>query len=196
MTVDPRLPKKKFTYLLYFKPRGIITHSPQENEQEIADVLKLKQNPPNFSGKNLGGRGVFPVGRLDKDSRGLILLTDDGRITERLLSPDRFHEKEYLVKVDKPITPHFLKIISAGVDIEGYRTQAAKAGKIGPKEFRIALTEGKKHQIRRMAAALGYTTSDIFRTRIMNLTIGKLKAGEFREITGLELATFLKSIGL
>ncbi|MDO8495739.1 MAG: pseudouridine synthase [bacterium] len=178
-----RAQKKQYSYFLYFKPRGIITHSPQGEEKEIADILKLKQR-------------VFPVGRLDKDSRGLIVLTDDGRIVERLLSPSRFHEKEYQVKVNKPLTAHFIKNLAQGVQIEDYRTKPAKVTQIGPQEFRIVLTEGKKHQIRRMASSFGYTTSDIFRTRIMNLVIGKLKAGDFREITGLELENFLKSLGL
>ena len=197
VSVTPnRAQKKKFTYLLYFKPKGIITHSPQENEKSIADTLKLNANPPNFLRKNLGGQGVFPVGRLDKDSRGLIVLTDDGRIIDRLLSPDYFHEKEYQVKVDKPITPHFIRLMESGVDIEGYRTKPAKVTKLGPQEFKIILTEGKKHQIRRMAAGLGYTIIDILRLRIMNLAIGRLKPGEFREIAGPELVSFLKSLGL
>lgn len=177
--------KKKFTYLLYFKPKGIITHSPQGNEKSIADTLKIP-----------GSAKVFPIGRLDKDSRGLIVLTDDGRVTDRLLSPDYFHEKEYRVKVDKPLTPHFIRLLESGVDIEGYRTKPAKVTPLGPQEFKIILTEGKKHQIRRMAAGLGYTTLDILRTRIMNLTINKLKPAEFREITGPELTAFLKSLGL
>lgn len=183
--IPNRAQKKKFTYLLYFKPKGIITHSPQGSEKSIADTLKI----PALA-------KVFPVGRLDKDSRGLIVLTDDGRIIDRLLSPDYFHEKEYRIKVDKPITPHFIRLLESGVDIEGYRTKPAKVTKLGPQEFKIILTEGKKHQIRRMAAGLGYTTLDILRIRIMNLTINKLKPGEFRVIIGPELAVFLKSLGL
>lgn len=178
-----RAQKKKYSYFLYFKPRGIITHSPQGEEKEITDILKLKQK-------------VFPVGRLDKDSRGLIVLTDDGRITERLLSPDHFHEKEYRVKVDKPLTDYFLKNLARGVQIEDYRTKPAKVTRASDKEFKIVLTEGQKHQIRRMASSFGYTATDIFRTRIMNLAVGELKAGEFRTITGNELENFLKSLGL
>lgn len=178
-----RAQKKKRSYFLYFKPRGIITHSPQGKEKEIADILKLK-------------RGIFPVGRLDKDSRGLIVLTDDGRIVERLLSPNHFHEKEYRVKVDKPITAHFLRNLAQGVRIEDYRTKPAKVTPLGPQEFKIVLTEGKKHQIRRMTSSFGYTATDIFRTRIMNLVMNKLKPGEFREITGPELENFLKSLEL
>jgi 23S rRNA pseudouridine2604 synthase len=174
---------KDYLYLAYYKPQGVITHSPGEEEKSIEDLVRgqIKER-------------VFPVGRLDKDSHGLIILTNDGRITERLLSPDKEHEKEYLLTVDKPITPKFLKHLEKGVDIEGYMTKPAHAKEAGERKFSIVITEGKKHQLRRMCAALGYVVRDIKRTRIMNVKLGSLRSGGFRILTGAELETFLSSL--
>jgi len=170
-------------YYAYNKPKGIITHSPGEDETSIED--------------NVRGRireAVFPIGRLDKATRGLILLTDDGRITEKLLSPALAHEKEYFVKVDKPINSRFLKDIESGVLIEGYTTKPAVAKKLSEDRFALTITEGKKHQIRRMCAALGYVVKDIERVRIMNITLGSLRPGDFRKIEGVELNDLLVSL--
>src|SRR5690606_24301628 len=103
-------------YLAYYKGRGIITHSPAENETDIAARLK----------QDYGITDVSPVGRLDKDSEGLIILSNDGRITGPLLDPEAGHEKEYIVTVDKKLTATFAKLMEFGVDIEGYKTKAAK----------------------------------------------------------------------
>jgi 23S rRNA pseudouridine2604 synthase len=172
--------KKEYSYFAYHKPRGMITHSPQNGEESIENAIagKIKGN-------------VFPIGRLDKDSHGLIILTNDGRITEKLLSPDRQHDKEYIVTVDKPVTTRFLKDMERGVDIEGYRTKPAKAKEAGHCKIDIVITEGKKHQLRRMCAALGYAAKDIKRTRIMNIALGELSPRNFRQIKGKELAEFL-----
>lgn len=176
---------KKYIYLAYYKPRGIITHSPGTGEKGVEDILQ--------------GRipeRVFPVGRLDKDSHGLIIITNDGRITERLLSPEREHEKEYIVTVDKPVTPRFLKRLERGVNIEGYMTKTARAQSVGERKFSIVITEGKKHQLRRMCAAEGYAVRDIQRIRIMNIRLGSLLPGTFRAITDGELNEFLASLHL
>ena len=165
-------------YYAYNKPRGIITHSPQEGEQDILQSIPLK--------------GVFPIGRLDKDSHGLIILTDDGRITDPLLHPDYEHEKEYRVTTNEKLVSGFQKKMEKGVDIEGYVTKPAQIKILGDKAFSIVLTEGKKHQIRRMCAALGNTVDDLERTRIMNIELGDLKAGQYRAIEGKELQEFLK----
>jgi 23S rRNA pseudouridine2604 synthase len=179
---------KSKSYFAYYKGRGIITHSPTEHETDIISKLA----------KDYGITDVSPVGRLDKDSEGLIILSNDGRITGPLLVPEAKHEKEYEVLVDKQITGMFLRAMSAGVDIEGYRTKSAKAT-INPKNdklFSLVITEGKKHQIRRMCAALGYQIKTLKRVRIMSIKIDKLKPNQYRKIQGVELKTFLKELGI
>ena len=141
---------------------------------------------------------MSPVGRLDKDSEGLILLTNDGRITGPLLDPEAKHEKEYDVTVDKPITSLFTKLMGMGVDIEGYKTKLAKvtASKTNQKRFNLILTEGKKHQIRRMCAALGYQVQNLKRVRVMNIELGEVKPNQYRKIAGEELKVLLKELGM
>lgn len=174
---------KELVYVAYNKPLGIVTHSPEQDQDEIMDVVNV-------------GVPVFPIGRLDRSSHGLILLTNDGRITDRLLSPKYDHEKEYLVRVDKPIEKHFLRHLGTGIDIEGYKTKPAKVRQTTEKSFNIILTEGKKHQIRRMCSAFGYVTNDLKRVRIMNIKLGNLKEGQWRKIEGIELRDFLKKLEL
>lgn len=174
---------KELVYVAYNKPLGIVTHSPENDQDEILDVVNV-------------GVPVFPIGRLDRSSHGLILLTNDGRITDKLLSPKYDHEKEYLVRVNKPIEKHFLKHLGTGIDIEGYKTKPAKVKQTTEKSFNIVLTEGKKHQIRRMCAAFGYVTNDLKRVRIMNIKLGNLKEGQWRKIEGIELKEFLKLLNL
>lgn len=179
---------KPKSYLAYYKGRGIITHSPSEREVDIATKLA----------KDYGITHVSPVGRLDKDSEGLMILSNDGRITGPLLDPEADHEKEYEVTVDKPINPMFVRAMAAGVEIERYRTKRAKvtAHKTNGKKFTIILTEGKKHQIRRMCAALGYQVQDLKRVRITNIKLDKLKPNQYRKIVGPELQEFLKELGV
>ena len=183
--VSPKVISKiegSYRYLAYYKPRGISTDTQVEGES-------IKSSLPAL-------RGLFPLGRLDKDSQGLIILTNDGRLTDRVLSPDRAHEKEYFVKVDKKITDTFIRHIERGILIETYKTKPAKARRAGDTIFYITLTEGKKHQIRRMCAAEGYNVLELTRQRIMNITLGNLKEGAYREIKGEELAELKNSIGL
>ncbi|MFZ2887179.1 MAG: pseudouridine synthase, partial [Minisyncoccia bacterium] len=125
----------------------------------------------------------------------LIILTDDGRITDKLLNPDYSHEKEYTVSTTTELPPNFKVKMETGVNIEGYMTKPAIVKVLSPKKFTITLTEGKKHQIRRMVAFFGLATSSLERTRIMNIRLSGLKEGEHRPILGQELATFLKSLG-
>lgn len=179
--VKGQKPQKHF-YYAYNKPVGVVTN-PDEGQKTIAKVLKLKEK-------------VFPVGRLDKESHGLIILSNDGRITDRLLNPDKEHEKEYLVRVDKKINNYFIKRISFGVDIEGYKTKECTAEMVDDHSFSITLSEGKKHQIRRMCTALGFQVMDLERVRIMDVELGKLREGEHRLIDGTELDTFLQQLGL
>ncbi len=175
--------EKKFVYYAYNKPVGVITHSPQTGEQDIKQSAKL-------------GTDVFPVGRLDKDSSGLIILTNDGRVTDRLLSPGYDHDKEYRVRVQDALRDSFKKTMEAGVDIEGYLTKPCTVRKTGPKSFNITLTEGKKHQIRRMVSAMHNQVMELERVRILNVRLENLAPGSSRAIEGEELTTFLAQIGM
>jgi 23S rRNA pseudouridine2604 synthase len=175
---------KEYRYFAYNKPIDTITHSPRGEEQDIKEQIKNKNIPAD----------VFPVGRLDKNSHGLIILTNDGRITEKLLSPEYFHEKEYLVKTSNRLRSNFKQKMENGVNIEGYVTKKCKVKIVDDNTFRIILTEGKKHQIRRMCSALFQEISDLKRERVMNIKLGNIKSNGFREIKDKELATFLKSL--
>jgi 23S rRNA pseudouridine2604 synthase len=173
-----------YKYFAYNKPIDIITHSPQGEEKDIKENIK-----------NLGlPKDVFPIGRLDKNSHGLIILTNDGRITDQLLSPKYFHEKEYIVRTSNKLRSSFKQKMEAGVNIEGYVTKKCKVTILGKDTFKVTLTEGKKHQIRRMCSALFQEIADLKRERIMNIKLGNLKPNGFREIKGTELATFLKTL--
>ncbi len=177
-----------FRYILYYKPRGVITHSPEGDEVDIVTQIKRDHSLT----------GVFPVGRLDKDSEGLIILTNDGRITERLLNPEQGHERIYEVTVDKKPTPSFMKCLERGVDIEGYMTKPAKTAPVSGKEksFSITLTEGKKHQVRRMCAAFGYQVKSLKRTHMFDFELKTLKSGAKYEINKKEITEFQQKLGL
>ncbi len=183
VTLGKNTPKTSYAYFAYNKPKGIVTTNPQKGEQEIISIADF-------------GAKVFPVGRLDKDSTGLIIMTNDGRVTDRLLNPDKAHEKEYVVETDKAVTESFVRKMSHGVNIGGYITKKCTVRKTGEKKFSIILTEGKNRQIRRMCAELGHRVNTLQRTRIMNITLRGLKPGSSRKIIGNEQSTFLKSIGL
>ena len=175
--------KKNYVYLAYNKPVGIVSTNPQRDEKGIIQNVKISEK-------------VFPVGRLDKESHGLIILTNDGRITDRLLNPIYDHEKEYAVEVDRKFTPGFLRNMQVGVDIGEAVTKPAKVVKLDDNTFSITLTEGRNRQIRRMTEKLGYTVRDLQRIRIQNIKLEKIPPNSFREIKGDELADFLKSIKL
>ena len=186
-TVTLKGSTKEKKYLAYYKGRGIITHSPAEGEVDIATRLK----------DDYGITDVNPIGSLDKDSEGLLILTSDGRITGPLLDPEAKHEKEYEVTVDKPVNGYFLKQLETGVNIEGYYTKPARATKAKhAMKFMLVLTEGKKHQIRRMCAALGYQVQTLKRLRIANVELGTLKPNQYRILKDEELKTFLKELGV
>lgn len=157
--------KKDYKYFAYNKPVGVETDSPNQD--------------------------LFPLGRLDKASHGLLILTNDGRITDFLLNPKFSHEKEYLVKTKEKLRSNFKEKMERGVNIEGYVTKKCQVKIINENTFRIVLTEGKKHQIRRMCANLFQEVADLKRERIMNIKLGTLKSGMMREIKGEELKTFL-----
>jgi 23S rRNA pseudouridine2604 synthase len=172
----------RYRYVAYHKPRGVSTDTQAEGQS-------IKMELPAL-------RGLFPLGRLDKDSHGLIILTNDGRLTDRLLHPDHAHEKEYYVRVDKRVTDTFIRHVERGILIETYKTKPAKARRAGETIFYITLTEGKKHQIRRMCAAEGLQVLELTRVRIMNIKLGDLKEGAYRDLTSAELLELKKKIGL
>ncbi len=171
-----------YVYFAYNKPVGIVSHSAQGGDKEIKHVVAL--------------RDVFPIGRLDKDSHGLIILTNDGRITERLLGPAHAHEKEYLVKTKDVLRSSFKKNMEGGVKIDREQTGPCKVKVLNDHTFRVILTEGKKHQIRRMCVALFQEVSDLERIRIMNIELGHLPMGSYRPIEGDELQEFLRLLDL
>lgn len=174
---------KNYVYFVYNKKIGVSTNKDNKKDPDILSVTKFPTK-------------VFPVGRLDKDSHGLILMTNDGRITDRLLSPKYVHEKEYIVKTDKNFSDGFLKAMSSGVAIGGYKTKPCKIWRKGQSKntFHIILTEGKKRQIRRMCEALHHNVIDLQRIRIMDISLNTLKPGEYRELKGDELKKFLESL--
>lgn len=169
---------KEYIYMAYNKPIGIST-------EEIINLLPKEKS-----------QGLFPVGRLDKASHGLILLTNDGRITDRLLNPKFDHEKEYEVKVKGKLRGSFKEKMEKGVRIEDYKTKPCKVAILGEDRFRVTLTEGKKHQIRRMCVALFQEVEDLKRSRIMNIKMGPVKEGRVRTLEKKELDEFKKRLGL
>jgi 23S rRNA pseudouridine2604 synthase len=175
-----------YIYVAYHKPRGIITHSPQDDED---DIKALIDKSPEL-------KGLFPIGRLDKDSSGLIILTNDGRVTDRLLNPESEHEKEYVVTTVRPLRASFKEYVEKGVFIEGYTTKPSKVDIRSESRFAITLTEGKKHQVRRMVVAMHNEVKNLERIRIMNIKLGNLPSGKHRVIEGEELQKFLTSLGL
>lgn len=180
---EPHMHKAPHHYFAYHKPKGVVSSAPQNNQKDIRTTTGI-------------GKNFFPVGRLDKASSGLILLTNDGRIVDRLLNPKYEHEKEYAVSINKKVTPRFLRALERGVTIEGYKTKPARVARAGERTFRITLTEGKKHQIRRMTASLGYDVIALKRTRIMHIKLGALKEGAFRPLRDKERDTLLRELGL
>lgn len=178
-----------YTYLAFHKPMGTNTHEADSNEageESIQDSLSPE----------LRKLHLFPVGRLDKNSHGLLILTNDGRITDRLLNPKYAHEKSYDVKTKMPLRASFKEYMEKGVDIEGYITQPAKVQILSESRFRITLTEGKTHQVRRMVVAMHNEVADLKRTSIMNITLGTLKTNSYRELEETELKEFLNRLGL
>lgn len=173
---------KELQYVAYYKPRGVITHTPKAGEQDIQAISGYPE--------------LFPLGRLDKDSEGLILLTNDGRITERLLHPRFEHEKEYVVSVRTPLGGRVKDLLLHGIESEGERLRAKKIEFLDPLTASIVLTEGKKHQVRRMLEAADLEVTRLVRVRIMNIHLGKLESGQARELQGPARKAFLRDLGL
>lgn len=169
-------PKEEHVYIALNKPVGIVCTTDQKREKNnIVDFI----NHP---------KRIFPIGRLDKPSEGLILLTSDGDIVNKILRARNNHEKEYIVEVNKPIDARFVKRMGNGIPILGTVTRKCVVEQLGPKRFRIVLTQGLNRQIRRMCEFLGYKVTRLKRIRIMNIALD-LPVGKWRDLTDVELHT-------
>lgn len=174
--VDGKLieqPKQKYVYLALNKPVGITSTTERHIEGNIVDFVNHPER-------------IFHVGRLDKDSEGLILLTNDGDIVNEILRAENEHEKEYIVKVDMPITESFLAKMAEGVEILDTKTLPARADKLSTYTFKLTLRQGLNRQIRRMCSALGYEVRTLQRVRIMNILLEDLPVGKWRDLTETE----------
>jgi 23S rRNA pseudouridine2604 synthase len=170
--------KQKQLYIALNKPVGITCTAEPHVEDNIIDLIGHPER-------------IFPIGRLDKDSEGLILLTNNGDIVNEILRSENNHEKEYIVTVDRPISDLGLAMMAAGVKVMGVLTKPAKVIRIDAVSFRVILTQGLNRQIRRMCSALGYRAQRLKRVRIINVELGTLAVGEWRELTASEVAGLL-----
>ncbi|MCR4803214.1 MAG: pseudouridine synthase [Lachnospiraceae bacterium] len=160
--------------LAFNKPRGVVCTTSKKDKDNIVEYINY-------------GKRIYPIGRLDKDSEGLILLTNQGELVDKILRGSNFHEKEYIVTVNKKITPDFLRVMGSGVPILDTMTRPCEIEQIGPRTFRIILTQGLNRQIRRMCEYLDYRVVELERVRVMNIRLGRLKTGTYRKIVGKEL---------
>ena len=173
------LPERRTAiYLALNKPPGVTCTTESAVPENIIDFVGHRER-------------IFPIGRLDKDSEGLILLTNDGDIVNEVLRVERGHEKEYLVTVEPAVTDTFLSMMAAGVRIGGEKTRPAKVTRTGRNQFRIVLTQGLNRQIRRMCSALGWRVKRLVRVRIMHIRLGKLASGTWRNLTPEEIHALL-----
>lgn len=172
---------KQHVYVALNKPVGITSTTEQQIKGNIVDYVGHPER-------------IFPIGRLDKDSEGLILMTNDGDIVNRILRSEGRHEKEYIVTVDRPITPAFVKGMSEGVRVLGSLTLPCRVEAQSARTFRIILTEGRNRQIRRMCSAFGYQVRRLQRVRIMNIRLGELPTGKWRDLTREELGELFATL--
>ena len=171
--------KRAHVYIAYYKPVGVTSTTEQEVKGNIVDAIGHE-------------RRIFPIGRLDKDSEGLILLTSNGDIVNEILRAENAKEKEYLVAVNHPVTDEFLRgMAKGGIPIHGVPTKPAKTSKLGKFGFRIVLTQGLNRQIRLMAAHFGFRVKTLLRVRVVNIKLAHLKPGQWRNLTDAELRGLL-----
>jgi 23S rRNA pseudouridine2604 synthase len=174
--------REQYEYVAYYKPKGVVTHSPTGKQKDIRKVSGFPE--------------LFPVGRLDKDSEGLMMLTNDGRVTDRLLHPRFAHEKEYFVEFSGRFPKNGEKLLLAGISHKGELLIAKEVTLIDRKHITLVLTEGKRHEVRRMLATLGLEVIRLQRNRIINIRLGSLTPGNHRRLTGKALKAFKEDIGL
>lgn len=169
--------------LAFHKPKGVECTSDRTNPDNIIDYIHYEKR-------------IYTVGRLDKNSSGLILLTNDGELANQIAKAGEFHEKEYLVRVNAPITEEFIRKMSSGVPILGKTTAPCRVQQLSEQLFRIVLIQGMNRQIRRMCEYLGYKVVSLKRIRVMNIVLGELPRGEYREVTPQELAELRRLLAL
>ncbi|MEF3088871.1 23S rRNA pseudouridine(2604) synthase RluF [Raoultella scottia] len=179
-SIEPR-EAEDLVFIALNKPVGIVSTTEDSERDNIVDFVNHSKR-------------VFPIGRLDKDSQGLIFLTNHGDLVNKILRAGNDHEKEYLVTVDKPVTDEFVRGLGAGVPILGTVTKKCKVKKEAPFVFRITLVQGLNRQIRRMCEHFGYEVTKLERTRIMNIGLSGLPLGEWRDLTDDELVALFKLI--
>ncbi|MEM0519406.1 23S rRNA pseudouridine(2604) synthase RluF [Aequorivita flava] len=181
--VDGKLITKNDTevFIMLNKPVGITSTTDTRFDDNVIDFVNHPER-------------IFPVGRLDKPSEGLLLLTNDGDIVNKILRAGNAHEKEYIVKVDRPVTDEFIVRMGAGIPILDTVTKRCKVERISRFEFRIFLVQGLNRQIRRMCEYLGYEVVALQRIRIMNLVLGNLPVGQWRDLTATELKTLKEAV--
>ncbi len=165
---------KKTVYIAFYKPRGITTTTDTTDKNNIISYINYKTR-------------IFPIGRLDRPSEGLIFLTNDGDIVNKILRAGNNHEKEYIVTVDKDITGDFLQKMRNGIRIDGVMTRKCKVEQLGKNKIKLILVQGLYRQVRKMCEACGYHVTQLIRTRIMHLTIKNLAAGQWRYFTPEEI---------
>lgn len=167
--------------LAFHKPKGIVCTAEKREKNNIIDYLNYPKR-------------IYPVGRLDKDSEGLILLTNDGELGNAILKARNRHEKEYIVTVNRPVTEDFLRGMAGGVPILDTMTRKCLVEKLDKRKFRIVLTQGLNRQIRRMCEYFGYRVVRLIRVRIMNIELGDLPVGSYRELTEREWKELLAAL--
>ena len=177
----PVTKEEEMILLAFHKPVGIVCTAEKREKNNVIDYINYPKR-------------IYPVGRLDKDSEGLLLLTNNGDIVNKMMRAGNRHEKEYIVTVNKPVTDFFVRGLSGGLPLVelGATTRPCRVEKIGKKQFRIVLTQGLNRQIRRMCEYFGYRVEKLVRVRIMNIRLGDLPVGTYRNITEEEYAQLKK----
>jgi 23S rRNA pseudouridine2604 synthase len=180
---EPVQKEEEMILLAFHKPAGIVCTAEKREKNNVIDYLHYPKR-------------IYPVGRLDKDSEGLLLLTNNGDIVNRMMRSGNMHEKEYLVTVNRPVTDAFVRGLSGGVPLVelGATTRECRVERIGKKQLRIVLTQGLNRQIRRMCEYFGYRVEKLVRVRIMNIELGNLPVGQYRKVTPQEYRRLLKLI--
>ena len=176
---QPILPKQALVYIALNKPAAYVTTCSQPDEKIVLDLIDISER-------------VYPVGRLDKDSTGLLLLTNDGRLHHKLSHPSFDHEKEYVVTVGKPISDGAIKKMAQGLPMMGSKTRPAVIRRLAARKFRIILQEGRNRQIRRMVRKVGHQTVRLKRIRVATVKLGKLPEGAWRYLNPKEKKDLLK----
>ena len=177
--------EEEMILLAFHKPTGIVCTAEKREKNNVVDYINYPKR-------------IYPIGRLDKDSEGLILLTNDGDLINAMMLGANRHEKEYIVKTDREITPDFLQKMAKGIYLKDLdiTTRECEIEQIGKFTFRIVLTQGVNRQIRRMCEACGYRVKALKRIRIMNILLGNLKPGKWRKVTGEELEQLQRDTGM